>query len=96
MKVADYIMNEFPNVAQQEPKIIFHHHLRWMSTSVKIASYFCEFILKVISKCSTTLKERVLSRHKLLERVFENLKVGSIYSWEIKNVYLLWVYVILH
>ena len=49
-----------------------------------------------MSKCSTELKKRVLSRYKLLERVFENLKVGSIYSWEIKNINLLWVYVIQH
>ena len=72
---------EVANMAQKEPKNIFplpfamdeHKY-----SSAKIASYFYEFInLKIISKSSTKLKDRVLSRHKLLERVFENLKVGT-------------------
>ena len=42
-----------------------------------------------MSKCSTGLKERLLGNHKLLKRVFDNLKVGSIYTWKIKNVILL-------
>ena len=98
------IIYEVANVAQEEPKVIFpspfamdEHKYSSLRKLLRISVYCLKFInLKVMSKCSTELKERVLSRHKLLERVFENLKIGSIYSWEIKNVNLLWVYVIQH
>jgi len=62
---------------------------------LRITVYCIKFIyIKVINKCSKELKERVLRKHKILEKVFNNVSEGSIYLNEIRNVTLLWLYVI--
>ena len=64
---------------------------------LRITVYCIKFIyIMVLNKCSKELKERVLRKHKILEKVFNNMREGSIYSDEIRNATLLWLYVIQH
>ena len=103
-KQGSQIIYEVANVAQEDPKINYaspftmdEHKYSSLRKLLRISVYYLKFInIKVMSKCSTGLKERLFGSHKLLERVFDRLKVGSINAWEIKNVILLWIYVIQH
>ena len=59
--------------------------------------YCLKFIyVKVFTGCSTELNERLSRIYKLIERVFNDIKCGSIYSQEIKKAIFIWIYAMQH
>jgi len=86
------VNNDYPS-----PLTIDEFKYSSLGKLLRVTVYCIKFIyFKVINKCSKELKERVLKKYKILERVFYNVRMNSIYSDEIRNATLLWLYVIQH
>ena len=77
------------------PLTIDEHKCSSLRKLLRITVYCFKFIdVRVLSKCSTGLKEKALGKCKILKRVFNDMKTDSIYSYEIKNAIFIWIYVI--
>ena len=101
-KQGSQIIYEIANVVREEskadylsPLTIDEHKCSSLRKLLRITVYCFKFIdARVLSKCSTGLKEKALGKCKILKRVFNDMKTNSIYSHEIKNAMLIWIYVI--
>ena len=101
-KQGSQIIYEIANVVREESKVdylspltIDEHKCSSLRKLLRITVYFFKFIdARVLSKCSTGLKEKALGKCKILKRVFNDMKTNSIYSHEIKNAMLIWIYMI--
>ena len=104
-KQGSQIIYEIANVVREEskttnsdylsPLTIDEHKYSSLRKLLCITVYCFKFIdARVLSKCSTGLKEKALGKCKILKRVFNDMKTNSIYSHEIKNAMLIWIYVI--
>ena len=94
-KQGSQIIYEVANVAQEDPKINYtspftmdEHKYSSLRKLLRISVYCLKFIdIKVMSRCSIGLKERLFGSHKLLERVFDRLKVDSIKLGKLKMLF---------
>ena len=101
-KQGSQIIYEIANVVREEskadylsPLTIDEYKCSSLRKLLRITVYCFKFIdARVLSKCSTGLKEKALGKCKILKRVFNDMKTNSIYSHKIKNAMLIWIYVI--